>query len=273
MAVKLAPSCKYNAVYTAAKEANCFEEGNVEYWYCENCDVYYLDADCTIITNAKSVILPVSHNVIHVAAKDATCTELGNIEYWYCDICGSAWLDEYCHLNTNLKAVVLPMAEHTYDDEYDVDCNVCGEIREIEHTIITFGGNSILENDYGTGLAFRFDVNAEYTELNLWDGTQYTVDYNNCSVTPDTTGTYKLVEMGAVINNGAQTKFVVAQKVLDVASEPYYIVRIVNIPEAHLDTEISAIPYYLYEDANGENVIVYGEEQVASYNNILNKIG
>ena len=101
-------SCSYNAVHTAAKEATCYEEGNVEYWYCANCDVYYLDAECTLITNAKSVIIPAAHaEATHVAAKAPTCTEEGNIEYWYCEACGQAWLDEACTLNTNLMAVKL----------------------------------------------------------------------------------------------------------------------------------------------------------------------
>jgi Zn-finger nucleic acid-binding protein len=107
LSVKLPASCSYSAVYTAAKAATCYEPGNVEYWYCANCDVYYADAACAIVTNAKNVIIPITHNVIHVEAKAPTCTENGNIEYWYCDACGSAWLDEACTLNTNLKAVVL----------------------------------------------------------------------------------------------------------------------------------------------------------------------
>ncbi len=371
MAVKLGASCKYNAVYTAAKEATCFEPGNVEYWYCENCDVYYLDAECTIITNAKSVvlpiahnvihveakaptcfepgnieywycedcgsawldeychlntnlmavilpishnvihveaveptcfepgnieywycedcgsawldelchlntnlkavILPIAHNVIHVEAKDATCDELGNIEYWFCEDCGSAWLDELCHLNTNLKAVVLPMADHTYDNDLDVDCNICGDIREIEHTIITFSGKSISEDV--NGLAFKFDVSGEYTELNLWADTLYLVKYDNCTVTPNTSGTYKLVEMGANLYNGKSTAKAVANKVVDVDSDPYFVVRVLNIPEANKDTVIYATPYYAYDvdgDLNTTNdrVIVYGEEVSASYNEV-----
>ena len=257
-AVKLAPSCKYNAVHTAAKEANCFEEGNVEYWYCETCDVYYLDADCTIITNAKSVILPVSHNVIHVAAKDATCTELGNIEYWYCDICGSAWLDEYCHLNTNLKAVVLPMADHTYDDDMDVDCNVCGDIRVVEYEVKTFGGNSIAEtNDGLTGLAFKFSLTDKITGMAVVEGTKYVADYSNAYVTPNSTGTYKLVKMGAKVSNGKQTLDIPVKKiVLEGEGAPYYAIRIINIPEDQLSTLISCTPYFVYEDDAGQKITV-----------------
>ena len=69
---------------------------------------------------------------MHVDAKAATCAANGNIEYWYCDVCGMAWLNAECTMNTNLRAVITPATgEHTYDDEYDADCNVCGDIREV----------------------------------------------------------------------------------------------------------------------------------------------
>ena len=77
MPIKLDASCKYGAVHTAAKVATCYEEGNLEYWYCANCDVYYADADCTIVTNAKNLILPV---IAHVYDNDSDPT---------CNVCGA----------------------------------------------------------------------------------------------------------------------------------------------------------------------------------------
>ena len=266
-AVKLAASCKYNAVYTAAKEANCFEEGNVEYWYCENCDVYYADADCTIITNAKNVILPISHNVIHVEAKEPTCFENGNIEYWYCDICGQAWLDEYCHLNTNLMAVKLPMADHTYDDDMDVDCNVCGDIRVVEYVVKTFGGTSFMESEDGlSGLAFRFDLTDKIQGMAVVEGTKYVADYSNAYVTPDSTGTYKLVKMGAKVSNGVQELDVPVQKIILSDTEAFYAIRIINIPEDKYDVVIECTPYFVYKNAEGKNVTVYGDTVSGSVN-------
>ncbi|MBQ7088124.1 MAG: hypothetical protein IJN04_00570, partial [Clostridia bacterium] len=268
----LAASCKYGAEHVAAKDADCYEPGNIEYWYCANCDVYYADADCTIITNAKNVIIPVSHNVIHVEAKDATCTELGNIEYWYCDICGQAWLDELCHLNTNLRAVVLPMADHTYDADNDADCNVCGAIREIAaEDIILFGGNSVTE--IKGGLAFLFNAAVDGIVI----GEDYVADYSNATVTIGGVK-YKLVKMGAIMNNKGYAEqtlenvddtYVLNIEAAKVFNGSSYAVRIVNIPEAHLDTEITARPYYVYE-TEGEQITVYGADQIASYNGVLN---
>ena len=102
---------------TATRVEECAHE------YDNACDV-----DCNLCGEAREVV----HSVQHVEAKAATCAANGNIEYWYCDVCGFAWLDAECTLNTNLRAVVLPATgEHTYDDEYDADCNVCGETREV----------------------------------------------------------------------------------------------------------------------------------------------
>ncbi|MBQ7088631.1 MAG: dockerin type I repeat-containing protein [Clostridia bacterium] len=102
---------------TATRVEECAHE------YDNACDV-----DCNLCYETREV----QHSVQHVEAKDATCAANGNIEYWYCDVCGMAWLDADCIQNTNLRAVVLPATgEHTYDDEYDADCNVCGDVREV----------------------------------------------------------------------------------------------------------------------------------------------
>jgi len=112
-----------NQVRANSITATRVEEVACQHEYDNACDV-----DCNLCYEPREV----SHNVIHVEAKEATCATNGNIEYWFCDVCGFAWLDAECTLNTNLRAVVLPATgEHTYDDEYDADCNVCGEVREV----------------------------------------------------------------------------------------------------------------------------------------------
>lgn len=277
----LAHSCKDHLTHVAAKDATCFEDGNVEHWICEVCGQVWLDAECTLSTTLSAVVLPMAHGTItHVEAKDATCIELGNIEYWYCEACGQAWLDEACTQNTNLMAVKLPMVDHTYDNDYDIDCNECGAVREVCYSILTFGGNSVSEDV--KGLAFRFLVSDEYTDLNWNAGSNLYIDYNNCTVTPNSTGTYKLVSMGAVLsNNGSETYLdcvdefnvinVVAEKVVKEGEDaPFFAIRIINIPEAHFGTTITARPYFIYEDATGEQIVVYGEETAATYNGVLN---
>ncbi|MBQ8415160.1 MAG: hypothetical protein IJX58_07940, partial [Clostridia bacterium] len=124
MAVVL-PMAHAPATHVEAKAATCYENGNIEYWYCEACGQAWLDEACTLNTNVKSVILPMAHApATHVEAVAATCTENGNIEYWLCEACGQAWLDEACTLNTNVKSVILPALGHA-DENGDYKCDAC----------------------------------------------------------------------------------------------------------------------------------------------------
>ncbi len=165
----------------------------------------------------------------------------------------------------------------TYDNDYDVDCNLCGAIREAKSIVQTFGGNSISEDI--NGLAFRFDVtNANLIKV---DDTNYTIDYANSTVAPTTSGTtYKLIAMGAVVSNNNSETYLenVASndRLLNIVAEnafgldegtPYFCIRITNIPDDQLDTVITARPYFIYENELGEQITVHGDEQAATYNN------
>ena len=150
----------------------------------------WLNAECTMNTNLKAVVLPmvehtyfdacsaicevcgyereVSHNVIHVEAVAATCVAEGNIEYWYCDVCGMAWLNAECTMNTNLKAVITPATgEHVYDDDYDADCNVCGDIREVPEKPVEI----IYGDADGDGEITLLDANLLNQFLSDWEVT------------------------------------------------------------------------------------------------------
>ena len=55
--------------------------------------------------------------------KEATCSATGSQAY-SCSVCGKK------------KTETLPQTEHTYDNSCDVDCNVCQQVRTIEHTFV-----------------------------------------------------------------------------------------------------------------------------------------
>ena len=111
------PDAAHTIVHVEANAATCYENGNIEYWYCSDCGYAWADEALTLVTNLKAVVLPMAHaEATHVEAKAANCGVNGNIEHWYCAECGQAWLDADCTLNTNLKAVILPATgEHDYD--------------------------------------------------------------------------------------------------------------------------------------------------------------
>ena len=164
---------------------------------------------------------------------DATCTAPKT-----CSVCGETEGD------------VLP---HSYANDYDADCDVCGAIRDVVNPI-AFGGNSRSEDV--SGLAFKFDVAVAGMTVNgteaIYDGA--TIDGN------------KLISMGAIVSNAKSELDIPAVYLCDLeADAASFAVRIINIPEANYGDEITAVPYFVVE-IDGVQTTIYGEAQVASYN-------
>ncbi len=110
-------------VHFEAVEPACHSLGNIEYWYCPECEGYFQDEACTQVTNAKRVILPElgSEKLVHVAAKAATTEAEGNIEYWYCPECEAYFQDEACTQLTNAKRVITPKLEAEVEETKPVE--------------------------------------------------------------------------------------------------------------------------------------------------------
>ena len=269
----------HNVNHAVAVAPTCEALGNIEYWYCDACGAAWLDAECTMNTNMMAVKLPMaeheyfndcdtvcmncyqetreaSHNVIHVEAVAPTCNALGNIEYWSCDVCGMAWLDEACTLNTNRFAVILPMAEeHTYDNEFDVDCNVCGAVRDVVAPLSN-AEKSISEDV--NGYAVKFDCAAE--GFGILPGTFVQADYTNATYKG-----YKLVKLGVIASNGSSETNIEGLRMYDLADGvAKFAFRIINIPADKLDVTITMTPYYVVE-IDGVETTLYGEDVIGSY--------
>lgn len=85
----------HNVTHVAAKTPNCTEDGNIEYWYCEDCGNYFSDENCQTEISADDIVggKATGHRAVKYAAKTPTATETGNIEYWYCESCGQFFKD------------------------------------------------------------------------------------------------------------------------------------------------------------------------------------
>ncbi len=103
--------------FHAAVSATCTTDGSVAYYECNGCHNLYLDAERTVQTNAKDVILPAfGHTeVIDTPAVKATCTEPGCTEGSHCSTC-----DAILSVST-----AIPAAGHKF--EGGIQCTVCGE--------------------------------------------------------------------------------------------------------------------------------------------------
>ena len=131
------------------------------------------------------------------------------------------------------------------------------------------------------GLAFRFDLKASGAEI--LPNNQYVE--NSATIIPDTSGTeYKLFKAGAIVTNdatvgegemtldkvnGKKVIDIVAKYLCDVSKKDLsFAVRIVDIPESAVDTNIYARPYYIYKDAAGDAIVIYGNVQSDNYNHV-----
>ena len=179
-AVVLGATCATNAVHNEGVEAGCTTTGLIENWYCANCDVYYLDAACTIVTNYKNLTIPtLNHNTDGVVAhKDATCTEAGVEGGTYCTRCGNG---------KAAAEATIPATGHATEVEYWTYNNklylvpVCGCLTEkvlVDTTnalpvaneedlvfLVTHGFNVVLDADIN--LTKTLDIEGTIVTINL----------------------------------------------------------------------------------------------------------
>ena len=131
------------------------------------------------------------------------------------------------------------------------------------------------------GLAFKFDVTASGVAYTM-EKNSYVADFTNATVNG-----YKLIGMGAVVTNktsigtDGRSLFLGAvdgKRVIDIPckylcdledNSAGFAVRVTNIPDANNGTAIYTRPYYIYENANGTQITVYGDIVGASYNGKL----
>ena len=69
----------HSMVHTPKKDATCTEDGNIEYWYCKNCDKYFSDENAT--EELSDVVIPATgHHYVN-----GYCTECGQRDPNYVD--------------------------------------------------------------------------------------------------------------------------------------------------------------------------------------------
>lgn len=106
----------HKVIKVESKAPTCSEEGNIAYWYCEECHKYFADATQNIeITWEDIVIETIDHQeleLLHV--KQASCTEEGYTGDLVCKACKEIIK----------KGKILPKLAHQY---VDGECSVCGE--------------------------------------------------------------------------------------------------------------------------------------------------
>ncbi len=76
----------HSMTHTAAKATNCYEAGNLEYWYCGTCKKYYKDAEGkeAYLGQSETVVKKREHDLATFSFKAATCEEDGHPAYVDC---------------------------------------------------------------------------------------------------------------------------------------------------------------------------------------------
>ncbi len=135
----------------------------------------WIDADCdtpkTCSVCGATEGTALGHNEIEIPAVDATCTAEGATAGVKCDRC-----DEVLE-----APVATPKAEHTYDDQYDAACNVCGFVREAVEVAAMIGDKKFATVKDAFDAAVEGDTIVVLTRIvvdgnETWDLTGKTLD-------------------------------------------------------------------------------------------------
>ncbi len=161
-------------------EPDCTNDGNIEYWYCPDCDKYFSDPGCTIVIDEGDIILPAAgHMMTEHPFKAATCTEDGNIAYWYCNVCEKYFSDAEGANSIRENQIGIPAAGHSYTETV-VDptcitegytlhtCSACGysyrdnEVPKLGHNFVDGVCTVCGEQFYSDGLEFTLSGDESY---------------------------------------------------------------------------------------------------------------
>lgn len=113
--------CKHEDVsHVSAVGAGCVTGGNKEYWFCDDCDKYFEDADLTVETSLAAVTLgAVGHSYGDlIDGQPATCTENGVKAHYHCGVCGIDF-DEDLNVLDDLVSASTGHAYGKYEYDYE----------------------------------------------------------------------------------------------------------------------------------------------------------
>ena len=150
-----------NNVHHTKKDADCLNDGNIEYWYCPDCDKNYSDEACTtVVDNVTEAAHGHSFSEV-TSATSGDCKTDGTVAYKTCTVCQNNYAE---NAQTNETQALEDIStgvkgEHNWvaqtpissecsavdDIAYD-KCSICEKYRigdQISDTILTAKGHNI----------------------------------------------------------------------------------------------------------------------------------
>lgn len=92
------------------KAPTCDEDGNIAYYYCEECDFFFADADGEERISKYSVIVEATHSLAHFEKVMPEGENNGTKEHWFCDLCEKYFLDENAENETDADSLIIVSA-------------------------------------------------------------------------------------------------------------------------------------------------------------------
>ena len=135
---------EHTMFYYPYQAAGCEHYGNLEYWYCPECDVCYTDAACTERAEQKDMALsPTDHDYSDETVAP-TCLATGYTVHT-CRNCDHVYIDNYVDVIAHIPGdwIVDVNADCTHDGSKHTECTMCGTL--LESAVISQTGHEMGE--------------------------------------------------------------------------------------------------------------------------------
>ena len=125
------PAKGHSLTHYEKTEPTCIQQGNIEYWYCEDCNKYFANKNATqTLSNEQIYIQPTGEHKWDkgTVETEATCTQDGEKVYC-CTKCSAQKTEKIPKLGHSLVSVdrVIATCQHAGNIQYE-KCTTCGLI-------------------------------------------------------------------------------------------------------------------------------------------------
>jgi len=123
------------------EKATCTTDGKKAHWYCELCECYFTDEECSTPVAEDDLVIKAGHSIKAVEEVKATCKETGVAAHYECEVCGKLFADADAEKEVEKADLVTELASHTLKAVDEVaptyteegvkaheKCDVCGKL-------------------------------------------------------------------------------------------------------------------------------------------------
>ncbi|MCD8015542.1 MAG: Ig-like domain-containing protein [Lachnospiraceae bacterium] len=130
-----------NVTHVAAVVATCTTAGNIEYWYCADCETYFSDEALTVEVSESDVVIAATGHIWDggTVTTAANCTETG-VKTYTCTICGETKTETIAATgHTAVTDAAVAATCTTSGLTEGSHCSVCGEVLVAQEVIAATG--------------------------------------------------------------------------------------------------------------------------------------